>query len=214
MKRRDTALVSREITIAVPTTAADVATLQRDAEADAPAVRAIICTTPDDYTFADAVLTDLVQKKDAVVAMRKQATVPLYQVVRTIESWFKPVVVALESGERHLKSEMGRYRLELDARELAAREAAAVAAETGDSAGMLDSINAANAIAAAPADARATVRYVWAVKRIAADLVPREWLVPDVARINALARETPGDADAPIVPGVVFEKVAQIGARR
>jgi hypothetical protein len=200
-----------EITLAIPTSAADVATLQRDAEANAPAIRAITVCDDDDYTFADAMLTDVVTKKDAVIAMRKQATVPLYQVIRTVESWFKPVVTALEASERHLKGAMGTYRAELAERERAAREAAAVAAESGDAAGMIEALTVASA---PPPDARATVRFVWAVKRIAADLVPRDWLVPDVARIEALAASTPGDGEAPVVPGVVFERVARIGARR
>lgn len=212
--RKHVGPLGHEITLALPTSAADVATLQRQAEDDAPAVQAITIADADDYAFADAILTDVVQRKDAVVAMRKQATVPLYQVVRTIEGWFKPVVSALESSERTLKERMGAWRLQIAERERAAREAAAVAAESGDAGAMVTALNAATSAQMAPAAGRATTRFVWAVKRIAEDLLPDEWWTPDVARIEALAKETPGDSDPPVVPGVVFERRAVIGARR
>jgi hypothetical protein len=206
--------VSHEITVPLTTSANDVAALQREAESDAPAIRAIQVTDADGYTFADAILTDVVQKKDAVVAMRKRATVPLYGAIREIESWFKPVVSALEVSERHLKGAMGSWRIAEDARERAAREAAAVAAESGDAPAMLSALTAAADAGSARDEGRATVRYVWAVKRIVRELVLPEWLVPDLPRIERVARDAPGDGDAPVIPGVVFEKVARVGARR
>jgi hypothetical protein len=211
VKARAPALASREITLALPTSAADVAALQRDAESDAPTIRAITIADAGDYEFADAILTDVVRKKDAVVAMRKSATGPLYGVIRTVEGWFKPVVSALEASERHLKSAMGAWRLELDTRERAAREAAAVAAESGDAGAMLEAINAANAASPDAVDGRATVRFTWVIKRIAEDLLPDEWWTPDVARISALAE---GDGEPPVIPGVIWEKVPHVGARR
>jgi hypothetical protein len=211
---RTTGTIAHDVTIAIPTSAADVAALQREAESDAPAIKAITVNDADEYAFADAILTDVVRKKDAIVAMRKSATVPLYGVIRTIESWFKPVVSTLEAGEASLKRAMGSWRLACADAERAAREAAAVAAESGDAGALVEALQVATAIQAAPAAGRATTRFVWAVKRIAADLVPSDWLVPDVARIEALAKATPGDGPAPVVPGVIFERVAQIGARR
>lgn len=211
---RTTGTITNELTIAMPVSAADVAALQREAESNAPDIRAITVTDADGYTFADAILTDVVQKKDAVIAMRKSATVPLYGVVRTIEGWFKPVVSALEASESHLKRAMGEWRLAESERERAAREAAAVAAESGDSAGMLGALAEASDAGAARGEGRATVRYVWAVKRIVRELVLPDWLVPDVARIERVAREAPGDGDPPVIPGVVFERVARVGARR
>lgn len=206
------------ITITLPesATAADVAALQRIAESNAPIIASVKVTSAEEYAFADALLTETVTRKDAAIGMRKAATVPLYHAVRTIEGWFRPVVAALEGSERHLKRAMGAWRIEVADAERAAREVAATAAEAGDASAMLEAISVATAIAATPADAgaRATVRYVWTVARITAALVPREWLTPDVARLSAIARETPGDAPAPVVPGVEFERVARVGARR
>lgn len=204
---------STAITVALPMNAADVAALQRQAEYDVPSYLAVEVADADTYQFADALLTDVAQRKDAITAMRKSATGPMYTAVRTVEAWFKPVTAALESAEAHLKSVMGAWRLAEREREAAAREATAVAAEAGDAATMIAAVSEAAAIAA-PTGARATTRFVWIVKRIAADLIPPDWMVPDVARIEALARSTPGDADAPVVPGVIFERIARLGARR
>jgi len=195
---------------AAPTTATEVATLQHEAESLVPSVERLTIESADDYTFADGLLSELVRRKDAAVAMRKRATGPLKEAAREIESWFRPLVTALERCEAHLKGEIGRWRIDEDARALAARDAAAKAAQAGD----VDAMHEALDTATAPSTSgRSTVRYRWAVKRIVRDLLLPEWLVPDEKRIAKLAREHKGD-EPPVVPGVVFEREAIVGARR
>lgn len=206
--------MTESITIAVPIAAHDVAALQRQAEYDAPNCAAITITCADDYAFADAVLTDIVHRKDAIVAMRKSATTPLYQVVRTIEGWFAPVLVALEQSERTLKTTMGAWRVAELERERAAREAAAVAAESGDATGMILAVTEAAAASDAGAAGRATTRFTWIVKSVDERRLPSIWWIPNCAGLNTLARKAPGDGPAPNVPGVTFERVAIVGARR
>ncbi len=187
--------------------------MQAEAEADGLAVSALKVTDADTLALADALLTDVVTRKDAAVAMRKRATGPMYAAVREIETWFRPLVIALETAERHLKDLVGAYRLEQHDRARAARELAAAAAEQHDASALIEALTVADD-AAAPDGARATTRYAWQVKRIAEDLLPDEWWTPDTTRIDAVAKAAAGDGDAPVIPGVVFERVAIVGARR
>lgn len=46
----------------------------------------------------------------------------------------------------------------------------------------------------------------WRVVRIAWDMLPDEYLVPDRERIDAVANAARGNPDPPIIPGVIFER--------
>jgi len=204
-------MANTDLAIAVPATANEVAAIQREAEEDLGfVVERLHVTDEETYTLADTLLTGMVQRKDALLAMRKRATGPLKTAAKEIESWFKPAVAALETCERHLKGELGAFRLAQATEAREAREAATVAAEAGDSAGLLEALNSADET---PPEGRATCRMVWQVARINEGLVTREWLIVDRKRIDATARKHRGDTP-PVIPGVTFEQVAQIGARR
>jgi len=195
---------------AAVTDVAALATLQRQAEADGAAAGAMTVADADEYAFADAVLTDIVTRKDAAVAMRKRATAHMYAAAREVESWFRPLVGALESGEGALKRAMGAYRARVAAEAAAARELAAQAADAGDAEGLHAALSVA---AAPPPEGRARVRMVWRVKRIAEGLLPREYWCVDRAKIDAAAKAAKGD-EPPVIPGVEFVREAEIGAKR
>jgi len=199
------------LTITLPPDVRELAALQREAEADAAALATLDVDTA--AADVDAFLTDVVTRKDAALAMRKRVTGPAYQIAREVEGWFRPLVAALEGAERHLKGLLGKQRLAALAAEREARELAAAAAEAGDAETLLTALEVA-AEAGARDDARATTRYAWIVKRIVEDLLPDEYWCPDAEKIGAVAKAADGAGDAPVIPGVVFERVAIVGARR
>jgi hypothetical protein len=212
----------RDAIVAALGNAADVAAVQREIEAElVPFVTALAVASHDEYELADAVLTDVVTRKDAVVNMRKSATAPAYAGIRVVEGWFKPVVSALEKCETHLKKAMGAYRVEVARLEAEQRERAAQAAENGDAQALHAALTVATQ-AGTPLEGRATVSVRWAVKRIAADLVPHAVLAA-FASANAdefakwfereYAADMRGDTE-PACAGVVFERGAKIGAKR
>lgn len=204
---------NRNMTLALPVSAADVATLQREAEANVEAFLAFTCVDDaEDYATADALLTGLVRKLDTVVAMRRSATVPLYGVIKLVEGWFKPVTTALETPIKHLKHIMGEYRVNQDALAIAAREVAAQAADAHDAQTLHTALAVATAAAEKPA-ARSSTTFAWVVDRVIEDLLPDEWWAPARDRLDSLAKSTKGE-DPPVVPGVVFKRVARIGAKR
>lgn len=204
--------MTEAITIMVPATAHEIAALQADAERELAAWGTFSIDTPDEYAAVDAFLTRVVQRKDAAVEMRKSATGPLYKATKTIEGWFAPYLAALTAMETTLKRGMGDYRLAQAAREREARELAAAAADTGDAGALMSALTVATEAAVAPAG-RASVGFTWTVKRVNANMLPDEWWTPDEARIAAYAKAWKGD-DAPVIPGVVFERTVRVGARR
>lgn len=208
---RSPGTVTDTLSFTLPPDVRELATLQAHAEADAHALAAL--TVDADVADLDAFLTDVVTRKDAAIAMRQRVVGPAKAIVREVELWFRPTVTALEGAERHLKSLMGAKRLAAANAEREARELAAKAADAGDADALLGALEVA-AAAGARDEARATTRFVWRVKRIAADMLPDEWWCPDEARIAKFAADAPGDGDAPVIPGVVFEREAIVGARR
>jgi len=203
----------RDIQIEVPSEIVALAAEQREAEDSVRALEGLTIISDEMYEAADAMLTATAQRLDAVVAMRKRATAPLGEAKREIEGWFRPLVRALEASIAELKRAIGGYRVMLAEEERKAREAAALAAATGDADALCNAMVAADASATPPAG-RATCRFEWRIKRIAEDLLSREWLTPDVARIAAYAKDWSSGSEPPVIPGVVFERTAIVGARR
>lgn len=204
--------MSTELTVMVPANAAELATDQARAEELAKALATFAVASPEEYSLADDMLSEVARRKAAVLDMRKSATGPLYGVIRTVEAWFRPLVTSLESCESSLKGAMGKWRVLCAEREREARELAAKAAESGDAGTLVEALTVATEAAAKP-DARATTTFIWRVKECNPVAMSREFLVPDLPRLEKLARAHKGDAP-PVVPGVTFERIAQIGARK
>lgn len=204
--------VEHSITVPVPTTANEAAAIQKTAEADAKEILALVVDDDESYKFADEVLSDFARRKDAVLAMQRSGTLPLYGVIRTIEGWFKPSTKALDAAIGHLKGQIGAYRLALWQAEREAREQAATAAEAGDSAGVIESLAVASDMAVKP-EGKASATFAWEVDRVIEDMLADEYWCPDRAKLDAIAAAEKGD-EPPVIPGVVFKRVAKIGAKR
>jgi hypothetical protein len=189
----------------------EVAAIQRDIESAAPDMLAFRVDTDALYEIADSTLTDVVTHKDALVEMRKRATTPLYQGIREVEGWFRPVVQLLEKVERHLKGTRGEGRVLRAQAEREARELAAVAVETNDATALVEALTVASE-AGAPPPGRATTRIMWVVEYVDPASLPSEWWCPDLAKLDAYAKACAGEK--PVIRGVTFREHAQIGAKR
>ena len=139
------------IKVTLPTSAIEVAKMQAEIEKDAPFLLTTEVVTAIDYSDADEILTDVVRKKDALVAMRKRATEPLKASAKEIESWFAPAVRTLCEVESFLKGKMGAYHQRLAEAKAAASSNVARAAEAHDAPALLE------AMASVPVAARTTI---------------------------------------------------------
>jgi hypothetical protein len=192
---------------------AELAPAQREAETMANMFADMTITSSEDYTMVDAALSDTARKLDAILAMRKRGTAPLYTATREIEGWFRPTIKALESAIASFKRALGAYRVAQAAAEVEARAIAQRAAEAGDATAMCTALEIADD-AHDPPDGRATCAFEWRVQRIAEDLLLDDYWIPDRARIDAEAKAWGGGDSPPVISGVIFERVARIGARR
>ena len=193
--------------------AAEVSKRTQEITSELPIYLAVDVTDADELATADAMLTELVRWKDASLEMRSNATGPLYKIVKQVEAWFRPLVKASDDAERHLKSKIGAFKVQLFEAQHAAQAAAVAAAQKQDTSTVVEALNASTALATA-SETHSTARMRWTVKRINPDLLPDEYWTPDTARIDAVAAAADGAGDAPVIPGVVFERMALVGAKR
>lgn len=180
------------------------------------AILALEIASPDDYAFADELLTECARERDGLVAQRGSVTKPLYAVVRTVESWFKPSVDELDSCMSHLKRVMGAWRVAQDKAEREARARALAAAKAADSQALHAALHEArDAAPAVTAVGRATARFEWHAATVDADTLPREYMIPNASLLGRIARDAgSGENPPPAIVGVTWERRAVIGAKR
>jgi hypothetical protein len=202
------------LTLQLPATAVEVQKLEA-AAADLTSILPEVVVTDDaTYGVADELLTQAVQLIDAAKICRSSVTAPVYKKIKEVEARFRPALQELEAFQKGVKAALGDYRIELAQAEAHARALAQEAAVTGDADALVESLNDADALAQKPADTGARVAVRWRVKRINPDLLPHEWWCPDEARIQEVALDHRGGVDdPPVIPGVVFEPVAEVKAK-
>ncbi len=203
------------LTAVVPSHAGQIATLQAEAEGDlAELAEADFRVDSDEaYTTADALLTSVVRRKDAVKAMLREATKPLADAEAAVRAWFAPVLEVLATLETALKGQMGDYTIAKAELARAERARALEAAKTGD----VDTLNEALTTVAESAEVkdlgRATQRLIWVPGAIDPNELPAAYFQPNRTLIEQVGKAHKGD-DPPPIPGVVWERKAITGGRR
>lgn len=166
----------------------------------------------DEAAEGAALLRQTVDERKQIEAMQAGLLQPLNAAVKAVKALFQPALQAKAASEAKLRELVGGYQLARAAEQRRLLNEAAKAAQQREPAALTTALAAATA--AEPEKlAGVGFREVWAVRRIAADLVPYEWCVPDEARIRKHARETPIDSEPSPIPGVLFERVASTTVR-
>lgn len=198
--------------ITTPVDARAIEKAQREIGPDLEAALALAVTDRETDSIADAALSDFARRLDAFKSMRAEATGPLYQSAKTIEAWFRPLLADLEAAIAHLKTQRGRFAvaLELERRKAEAEAAAALAAGSET---FVESLQRATDASEKTAGVRGSSGTYWAPMSYDVSAIPREYLTPDTRKIEALAKAHKG-ATPPVIPGVVFERKARVGAKR
>ena len=149
-------------------------------------------------------LRETLKKKDASAAMLRAATKPLNEHLKIVRGWFAPTIADLERVETLLKGKLSSYLAAKRAEATKALAAATAAVQRHDAPALTAALQVANA-PTVKLEGFST-REVWRATVIAEDLLPREYLCPDVAKLNAVTRACPADRTPSPIPGVKFEK--------
>jgi hypothetical protein len=189
--------------------AGDLDTDHADAKAALAYAGDMSLNTDADAEFAAEVVREVKAKHRELDDRRKQVVSPLNEVVKTINSWFKPPMEELERVERALKSRVAAFVQRREAEARAALEAAC-AAETPAEA---EKVLALFAPVVPPAGTSVRMTWRWRVVNEAA--VPRELLSVDPGKVGSWMRGSTKDQGAPeAVSGLEFYQEPVVSVRR
>lgn len=178
-------------------------------------------TTPDVAAIVLADLQDKLRVKDATTAIRDKFCQPIRKVANDLASQlFNPTIKAFEAYETKAKLKLGAFELAQATVRQQLTVQAADAARANDVTGMTTALQAANQIALSK-PAGASFTFTWRVKRLNVELMlgwssgVEQYWSPDLLKIQAEAeRQGVHSEDPPVIPGVIFEREADVAVRR
>lgn len=194
-------------TIKIPTAEPVAEAYQRDAEALVLQLRTEPLAVRSDRHAEQVgeIVSELGAQKAELTRMLRSITDPINKGLKQARALFQPAIKSIESAERPLRAALGEYRVRQLEAAAASREAAAVAAEAGDTDALMIALETPDPV---QSDAATSTRFRWVLAEVNEDLMPREWLTADVAKLNGLCRATSGQEDIMSVPGVTFRREA------
>jgi hypothetical protein len=168
-----------------------------DAEGALEIVRALQIVTAPEYEFAGNALREVAERHDALDDKRKSWVEPLKSVAKDIDATFKPLLSALKEAEETLKEKIGAYRVAMELARAEVLRDASAAIQAGDATTAERLISGADALVVGEV-AGVSVKAVWSGEVLDASAIPREFLVPDLAKLEALTKAAGED---PKIPG-------------
>lgn len=169
-------------------------------------IQGISVTDQDSQQFAAEILRDVKDELTALEEKRTSITSPMNKALKAVNDLFRPVKLALEAAEKHLKGEIAQYQTTCEVRNHLALHEAAAAPTAAEAADAL----ASHTLVETPAGV--SVRHVWRYEVIDETKVPREYLCVDFIKISQLTRGA-GDR-MPKVAGIRFFKEPIVSSRK
>lgn len=171
--------------------------LHVDASGAGEIIKAMVISTATEFETAIAITTDVKAQRARVEELRQSFVGPMNLSVKRINAFFKPVDLAYAEAEATLKTKILAYRDQQEReREKLLKEAEAEG-QGGSYATAASIIDQAEATVV-PKVVNFSVTKVWDGEIIDASKLPREYLVPDVAKLKAVTKACKGD---PKIPG-------------
>jgi len=180
-----------------------LAPLRNRALAELEDVQGISLASEDDAQAAAEVLLSIAGVKKMAAEQSKAWLADLKAEEKRIRHPFKEIEDLCDAARALVDKALGRFQLQrAEAQRKALREATE-AAKADDSKALTTALQTVSD--AAPAAFKGvTVNAFWVATVIAPDMLPREWLAPDLKKIGAHAAAfDPGQGPTPI-PGVKF----------
>ena len=135
---------------------------------------------------------------------KKHTLSPLKEAQKRIDALFKPLLDIGAAYTGRIRKLLETYELEKRQVAREAMTAAAEAAQTNEPEALLEALQAATDAAPTKLEGASFIR-VWVVKRVIEELLPREFMTPDLKKIAAIGKAHKGDTPFAI-PGVVWEE--------
>jgi uncharacterized phage infection (PIP) family protein YhgE len=149
-------------------------------------LRRFTIQTPDQYQSAAEQVAVFKAEFDGIEKDRRELTDPLNQVVKKLNAKAKPATTFLETAIKLLKQAMAQWQFAEEERQRKALAEAQAKAQAGDIAGA--TLALAHVESQTPKVAGTSVRSDWDFKITNPDLIPREFLTPDEAKIRAYVK--------------------------
>jgi hypothetical protein len=198
---------------------ADVA--KREAEATLAMAEMFKVECAEDFNAANVELIAVKKKMREYETQRKDMKEPILEAGRKVDAFFKPAIEVLAKVEGIIKGQMIAYqreqeRIRREAEDLARKEleraerARMKAIEKGDVtkvAKLEEKVaNIAATVAEAPQVAKVkgfSITEIWSAQVVDVSKIPREYMVPDQARLDELAKAHKENLS---IPGVLAVK--------
>lgn len=190
--------------------------VQKEISSELPYARSLIeelqafeiLNDDDQQTAADG-LQEIKTRYNALEEKRKKITTPLNTAVKEVNNLFREPREALEECEKILKAKIAGYLAKVEADNAKALLAASQA-ETAEEA--VEAL--AEVVATEPAKG-VSVRYVWRAEVFRPEMVPFEFLSPDIEKIKANMEQSIAAGGEPMpIPGVRFHKEPIVSSRK
>lgn len=137
----------------------------------------------------------------AIKTEKEKVTKPLKATVKQVEAWFDVLLSPLDEAKRLFKEKATAYQIAQAEEQRKALAATQAAFQAGDEKAV--EAHALQAATAMPEKVKgAFVTDRWSVEIVDEKLVPREFLIVDVKKLDALARAMKGDINIPGVKAV------------
>lgn len=183
-----------------PMHAAEAALTARDETVEASEALAFVDTVTIDSaeSFEAAVLmtAEIKAQRAKIDGARQSFVKPLNDVVKAINDFFRPAITAYDRAEALLKQRALAYQAEADRQREALLREAEERMQDGDVSAAETTIAVA-ATAVVPKVAGASTRIDWTGEVVDADAIPREYMIPDVAKLEAVTKALKKDPNIP-----------------
>lgn len=186
-----------------PVGQADVERLRQTIQAELDSVTGIEIHTDEDQAAAAECLLTVAALRKKVEAERKKQVTPINKEHARIQALFKPLLDLCDQTRALVSEASGAYALVQAQAQREEMARATKAVQTGDTAELTSALNAVSA-AAPLATKGVTFKAFWRAEVVAPDLLPREYLTPDLAKIGAHVKGVPADKEPDPIPGVRY----------
>ena len=163
-----------------------------------------------DREFASNAASEIAAKHDAWDGKRLSWVKPLKAVAADIDASFRPATKALKEALDVIKAKIGAFDVEQAQERARLLKASVQAAAAGDQTAAAKAYEKAEAhvlVDAGPS----TSKIVWTGEVVDAAAIPREYLMPDVAKLEALTKALDRD---PQIPGWRARQTAEVRTSR